>query len=159
MGSPVSILRNDGWVVYYEYDELDQLTKETQRDDEGTDIYVWEWTYDLAGNRTYQDFNGATTDYSYNAGNELTHEITGGVPTYYEYDGRGNQVAKVEPTGTTYFEYNHRNLLTRVDFPDASSNQFGYDGDGKRVWVNDSEGARRMIYQGPGTLDLMQFGS
>jgi len=36
VGSPVSVLRNDGWAVYYEYDRKHQLTKETQRDDEGT---------------------------------------------------------------------------------------------------------------------------
>ncbi len=95
VGSPVSILRNDGWAVYYEYDHKHQLTKETQRDDQDTDIYAYEWTYDLAGNRTQQVFNGVTTDYSYNASNELTHEITEAVPTYYQYDGCGNQTASL----------------------------------------------------------------
>ena len=83
-------------------------------------------------------------------------ETTGGLTTYYGYDHRGNQTVKQAPEGTTYFQYNHQNLLTRIDLPDATSNEFGYDGDSKRVWVNDSQGARRMIYQGPDMLKLFQ---
>jgi len=128
VGSAIGILRDNGLVVYYEYDRKHQLTKETQRDDEGTDIYAWEWAYDLAGNRTQQVFNGVTTDYTYNSSNELTHEITDGVPTYYQYDGCGNQTAKQDGAGTTYFQYDHENLMTRVDF----------------------------IYQGPDMLKLLQ---
>ena len=76
--------------------------------------------------------------------------------TAFYYDNRGNQTVKQAPEGTTYFQYNHQNLLTRIDLPDATSNEFGYDGDSKRVWVNDSQGARRMIYQGPDMLKLFQ---
>ena len=83
-------------------------------------------------------------------------ETTGGLTTYYGYDHRGNQTVKQAPEGTTYFQYDHQNLLTRIDLPDATSNEFGYDGDSKRVWVNDSQGARRMIYQGPDMLKLFQ---
>jgi len=156
VGSPVSVLRNDGWAVYYEYDRKHQLTKETQRDDQGTDIYGYEWTYDLAGNRTQQVFNGVTTDYSYNASNELTHEITEAVPTYYQYDGCGNQTAKQEGAGTTYYQYDYENLMTQIDFPDGSHNYFQYDADGKRTSKGDSEGYTEFIYQGPNMLALMQ---
>ena len=117
---------------------------------------AWDWDYDQAGNRTFQVHNGELTYYHYNAGNQLTHEITGADTTYYQYDHRGNQTVKLAPTGNTYFQYNHQNLMTRIDFPDGSSSQFGYDGDGKRVWVNDNQGARRMIYQGPDMLKLFQ---
>jgi len=156
VGSPVSVLRNDGWAVYYEYDRKHQLTKETQRDDEGTDIYAYEWTYDLAGNRMQQVFNGVTTDYSYNASNELTHEITEAVPTYYHYDKCGNQAAKQEGAGTTYYQYDYENLMTQIDFPDGSHNYFQYDADGKRTSKADSEGYTQFIYQGPNMLALMQ---
>jgi len=129
---------------------------ETQRDDEDTDIYAWEWQYDLAGNRTYQDFNGEKTYYTYDNCKQLTHEITDGVPTYYQYDGCGNQTAKQEGAGTTYFQYDHENLMTQIDFPDASHNYFSYDADGKRTSIGDSEGYRKLIYQGPDMLALMQ---
>jgi YD repeat-containing protein len=39
-GNPTSILREDGSVVYYEYDLDHQLTKETQRDGGGADTYA-----------------------------------------------------------------------------------------------------------------------
>lgn len=156
MGNPLSILREDGSVNYYDYDRRYQLTSEIQVDDQGETLYAWEWEYDKAGNRTLQVFNGEPTYYEYNAGNELVTETTGGLTTYYGYDHRGNQTVKQAPEGTTYFQYDHRNLLTRIDLPDATSNEFGYDGDSKRVWVNDSQGARRMIYQGPDMLRLFQ---
>ncbi len=35
VGNPVSIQREDGSVVYCEYDAKHQLTRETQRDDQG----------------------------------------------------------------------------------------------------------------------------
>ncbi len=138
------------------YDRKHQLTKETQRDDEDTDIYAWEWAYDLAGNRTYQDFNGEKTYYTYDTCKQLTHEITDGVPTYYQHDGCGNQTAKQEGAGTTYFQFDHENLMTRVDFPDGSHNYFSYDADGKRTSIGDSEGYRKLIYQGPDMLKLLQ---
>ena len=146
VGNPLSILREDGSATYYDYDRKYQLISETQVDYQSQVIYAWTWDYDKAGNRTVQTFNGVDTYYEYNAGNELTHETTGGATTYYQYDHRGNQTVKQAPEGTTYFQYNHQNLLTRIDLPDTTSNEFGYDGDSKRVWVNDSQGARRMIY-------------
>ncbi len=57
------------------------LTEETQRDDEGTDIYAYEWGYDKASNRTYQVFNDETTYYHYDNCHWLTHEITQAAPT------------------------------------------------------------------------------
>ena len=62
------------------------------------------------------------------------------------------------PVATTYFECNPRNLLTRIALPDESGNTFGYDGDSKRVWANDSEGAKRSIYRGPDMLALLPGG-
>jgi len=122
----------------------------------GTDIYAYEWTYDLAGNRTQQVFNDETTYYYYDNRSRLTHEITEAVPTYYQYDGCGNQTAKQEGAGTTYYQYDYENLMTQIDFPDDSHNYFSYDADGKRTSKADSEGYTQFIYQGPNMLALMQ---
>jgi len=75
---------------------------------------------------------------------------------HHECDQRGNQTVKQEPAGTTYYEYNAQNLLTRIALPDETENLFGYDGDSKRVWAHDSDGARTFIYQGPDMLKLLQ---
>jgi len=155
-GNPVSIVREDGYIVYYEYDAKNQLTSELQRDDEEQDVYAYEWDYDAAGNREYQTFNTVTTYYEYNAANELTEETTGADTTYYYYDHSGNTVAKQEAAGATYCQYDHENLMTRTDFADASHNYFAYDADSKRVEKRDSEGYARFIYQGPNMLALLQ---
>ncbi len=155
VGNPVSILREDDSVVYYEYDAKHQLTRETQRDDQGQDMYAYEWDYDAAGNREYQVFNGTATYYEYNAANELLTETTGADTIYYHYDGCGNTTAKQEALGTTYYQWDHENLMTRIDFPDASHNYFAYDADSKRVEKRDSEGYTRFVYQGPDMLRLL----
>jgi len=155
VGNPVSIVREDASVVYYEYDAKHQLTRETQRDSEGQDLYAWEWDYDAAGNRTYQTFNGVTTYYTYDAANELTEETTDGVTTYYRYDRCGNTTAKQEPTGTTYYHWDYENLLTQIDLPDGAHNYFTYDADSKRVSKQDSEGYTEFVYQGPDMLKLL----
>jgi len=154
--NPVSIVREDGCVVYYEYDAKNQLTSELQRDDQGQDVYAYEWDYDAAGNREYQTFNTVTTYYEYDVANELTEETTGADTTYYYYDHSGNTTAKQEPAGTTYYQYDHENLMTRIDFADDSHNYFAYDADSKRVEKRDSEGYARFIYQGPNMLALLQ---
>ena len=155
VGNPLSILREDGSCVYFEYDNKYQLTRETQTDDEAQVIYAWEWAYDAAGNREHQVFNGVPTYYEYNAGNELLTETTEGVTTYYGYDRCGNQTAKQGVDGTTYFHYDHENLLRQIDFPEGAHNYFTYDADSKRVSAADSDGYTRFVYQGPHALRLM----
>jgi len=155
VGNPTSILREDGSVVYYEYDPKHQLTRETQRDSQGQDIYAWEWDYDAAGNRTYQIFNGVTTYYQYNEANELTEETTDGVTTYHTYDRCGNTTAKHEPDGTTYYHWDYENLLRQIDLPGGAHNYFSYDADSKRISKQDSEGFSEFIYQGPDMLKLL----
>ena len=155
-GNPLSILREDGSCVYYEYDPNQQLTAETQTDDLGAAVYAWEWDYDRAGNRLWQKFNGEATYYTYNAGNELLTETADGVTTYYEYDRNGNQTAKDGPDGTTVFHYDFENLLRQIDLPDGAHNYFTYDADSKRKSAVDSSGYTRFIYQGPDMLKLLQ---
>ena len=152
VGNPLSIEREDGYTVYYDYDARHQLTAERHLD--GGEVYAWEWDYDAAGNREYQVFNGEATYYEYNAANELLTETTGGETTYYDYDACGNTTAKQEPTGVTYYHWDHENLMTRLDLPDGGHSYFAYDADSKRVSKRDSEGFTEFIYQGPDMLRL-----
>ena len=79
----------------------------------------------------------------------LNVEQTGiGDTTYYHYDHCGNTVAKQEAAGNTYYQWDFENLMTRVDFPDASHNYFAYDADSKRVEKWDGDGYTEFIYQG-----------
>ena len=74
-----SIVTDKG-TVSYEYDSLNQLTKETLTD--GTVIM---YEYDSVGNRTKKietkGSSSTTTNYTYNAGNELTN-VNGQAYTY-----------------------------------------------------------------------------
>ncbi|MEA3401437.1 MAG: hypothetical protein U9R79_09390 [Armatimonadota bacterium] len=153
VGNPLSIEREDGYTVYYEYDGKHQLIAETHVDG-GETVYAWEWDYDAAGNREFQVFNGEATYYEYKAANELLTETTGGETTYYEYDACGNTTVKQEPTGTTYYHWDHENLMTRLDLPDGGHTYFAYDADSKRVSKRDSDGFTEFIYQGPDMLAL-----
>ena len=156
VGNPLSILREDGYVTYYDYDAKYQLAAETQVDPYGATLYAWTWDYDLAGNRLAQTFNGATTNYSYNEANELLTETTGAETTYNAYDHRGNQTAKTDDEGTTYFHYAYQNLLDRIDLAGGGHNYYAYDGDSKRRSKLDSEGYSEFVYQGPNMLALLQ---
>lgn len=152
VGNPLSIEREDGYTVYYDYDAKHQLTGERHLD--GGEVYGWEWDYDAAGNREHQVFNGEATYYEYNAANELLTETTGGETTYYDYDACGNTTVKQEPTGSTYYHWDHENLMTRLDLPDGGQSYFGYDADAKRVSKRDGDGFTEFIYQGPDMLRL-----
>ena len=146
VGSPMSILREDGSVVYYEYDPKQQLTKETHVDALGVEVYGWTWDYDPAGNRTRQVFNGVETTYQYNAVNELTEETTDGATTYFEYDHNGNTTAQIAPAGTTQYHWDRESLMTQVDLPDDGHSYFAYDADGKRVERRDGAGYTKFAY-------------
>ena len=154
VGNPISIEREDGSVVYYEYDGKHQLTRETHVDG-GSEVYAWEWDYDAAGNREFQVLNGQATYYAYNAANELLTETTGEQTTYYSYDGCGNTTAKQEAAGTTYHQWDHENLMTRIDLPEGAHSYFGYDADSKRVSKRDADGFAEFVYQGPDMLRLL----
>jgi YD repeat-containing protein len=132
MGNPTKIVREDGSATYYDYDDIYQLTRETQVGSGGVE-YAFEYDYDGAHNRTVKVVDGVPTYYTYNAANELLTETTGGETIYYHYDGRGNTVGKQEPSGTTYYAYNTENLMTRIYFAAGGNSYYDYDADSKRV--------------------------
>jgi RHS repeat-associated protein len=95
----------------------------------------YQYTFDLAGNRTQQIVSVAgtptTTNYSYNGANQLT-----GDGTYtYEYDGNGNLRYK-KLTGTPVEEYtwNRANrLVTWDNGTPADLLNYSYDGLNNRI--------------------------
>ncbi|MFO7900032.1 MAG: hypothetical protein R6V58_13345 [Planctomycetota bacterium] len=60
--------------------------------------------------------------------------------TYFAYDSRGNTVRIEGPAGTTYFEYSDADLVTMIQYPDATANSFHYDAQLRRYAVRDSAG-------------------
>ncbi|QCS54135.1 RHS repeat-associated core domain-containing protein [Priestia flexa] len=133
-----SVVTNNG-TASYEYNALDQLTKETLID--GT---VISYEYDKVGNRTKKiEAKGTTTTtiYTYNAGNELT-SVNGQA---YSYDPNGNLTNDGEET----YIYDVENQL--IEVKDKSGNSLGkftYDYDGKRTSMTTSSGTTYFHYNG-----------
>lgn len=131
-------IATDKGTVSYEYDTLNQLTKETLVD--GT---VITYEYDAVGNRSKKTetkgTQSTTTPYTYNAGNELT-SVNGNA---YTYDQNGNLTNDGEKT----YIYNGENQL--IEVKDKLGNfltKFTYDHEGKRSTVITPTGTTNFHY-------------
>jgi RHS repeat-associated protein len=139
----------DATAEIYDYDDLSRLT--TADYPGGRHV---EYVYDPVGNRqTMVEQNGSTTQttaYAYNDFNQLLSLGPQGSPptTTFDYDGNGNQKHKYAPDGTTTFTWDARDRLTQVDLPGDGTNIFGYDTQGLRVSMDDSQGQRRILLDG-----------
>jgi len=111
----------------YQYDTLDRLTRV-----EYPDQVVAEYTYDPVGNRLSMSVTGQPpTTYTYNIADQL---INMG-PWDYVYDNVGNLTSKTDTQNnqTTSYAYDYDYHLKQVTFPDQSTAQYAYDGDGMRI--------------------------
>ena len=75
--------------------------------------------------------NGQDTYFFYDQANQLTVKGTNTLyasPTYYTYDRNGSLTDLAEQTNTTKFAYNATGLVARINWKDASSTYFFYDG-------------------------------
>lgn len=137
------VLRETGDHIYLEYDDASRLTSETWKDSSFAEIYAFEWDYDLAGNRVYENNRGTETYFTFDADNAVTvsHTLSSG-HSYFTYDSRGNCTVIEEPSGSTYFEYNFANLVTSIKYPSGVSNYFHYDSMLRRYAMEDSDGLR-----------------
>ncbi|MBA4601050.1 MAG: RHS repeat-associated core domain-containing protein [Thermoactinomyces sp.] len=134
-GNITSITSKSGTTTY-EYDELDQLIKETAPD--GT---ITEYTYDAAGNRTSKkvtrDGSTTTTTYTYDDVDQLT-AVNGQA---YTYDKNGN----LTNDGSKTYAYDAENRLTRVQ-SGSDTVQFAYRADGMRTSMTTSTGTTYFHY-------------
>jgi RHS repeat-associated protein len=90
------------------------------------------------------NLTSTTTSYTYNAMNQM---LTAGNVSF-TYDANGNTATKVISGQTTSYTWDYENKLTRIDYPNGSSNVFTTNADGVRMTANDSGGNRRFIYDG-----------
>ena len=92
--------------------------------------------------------NVQTTTYVYNGFNQLLSATAPGGVTTFEYDLNGNQVRKLEPGGTTEFVYDARDRMTEVRNGGTTVARYGYDTQNLRVYMNDTQGERRILLDG-----------
>jgi RHS repeat-associated protein len=77
----------------------------------------------------------------------------------FTYDANGNTATKVISGQTTSYTWDYENKLTRIDYPNGSSNIFTTNADGVRMTANDSGGNRRFIYDGTSIVGEQDIGS
>ena len=148
-GNLTGVVDAMGQRTEYEYDQ--QSNKTVQRDALGRETtwayddggrptsrtlplgQIEAYAYDANGNRTSMtDFNGATTTYSYN---NLNQQITASYPdltsvtTTYTVTGLMDTVT--DQHGVTAYLYDERDRLTRIDYPNGTFIDYGYDATGK----------------------------
>ena len=155
---------NDKWVQYI-YDSINQLIEE-QYYDSPTDPTPWKniYSYDLLGNRSTKNINGAVTSYGYNQANELTtldgapnytHDQNGNLKTSANYEfiyNAENQLIQVKRSGIVdaTYEYNWQGLRskktagTKVEYYYYTGDELTYVTDGsnalKYFFVRDTNG-------------------
>ena len=119
----------------YEYDVLNRLTKETQKDTAQTVTY----TYDCLGNRLTQNDNRNQTSFTYNELNQLVQKKDYNGITTYTYDGRGNRTSEssqyTQENRRTYEWDSAGRLVKGTRGPDYGlyTSAYTYNGLGMRV--------------------------
>ncbi|MEJ5251741.1 MAG: RHS repeat-associated core domain-containing protein [Chthonomonadetes bacterium] len=125
----------------------------------GVSNRVWEWEYNVDGSLQYERLNGATATFAYDAGGNLT-SWTGttwqyaqnrlvGVPSRnwtFTYDANGNRVTANWNGVVNGYAYDPFDNLVVVSGTEGY--QAVYDALGRRVWMETSEGAVTLIYDG-----------
>jgi RHS repeat-associated protein len=126
----------------YDYDSLYRLTGAT-RGAAPAESY----SYDAVGNRTASHLSAT---YMHDAANKLLADAQ----FDYLYDANGNLVSKTERASgkKTVYTYDADNLLTRIDFPDATSAFYRYDGLGRRIEKSVNGVVTQYVYDGQDIL-------
>ena len=123
----------------YSYDGLDRLTSAS------CTSWSHTYTYDKVGNRTAKD----SVTYTINTVNEVTALSDG---TSFTYDSNGNRTQKTKGTDTWVYTYDYANRLTKVEENSATTGEYVYDGDGKRLQAIESSVTTTYICAGANIL-------
>ena len=136
-GNIVQETRSPGGIIYYTYDDLDQLTREDNNVTGKTYIY----TYDKAGNiltKKVYSYSRATTpttllqSYTYGYGNSnWKDQATSINGTTITYDGIGNPLSYYNGSSYTFTWQNGRELASAVK--GSNSISYKYNTSGTRV--------------------------
>ena len=109
--------------------------------------------YDANGNAvSHTDFNGATTTSQYDAMDRLTRETRPDDTIAYEYTPSGALAAVQDQSGERRLTYDDRDRLRRVENPDGTAVDYGYDAADNRTTLTSPTGAASYTYDADGRL-------
>jgi len=128
-GNLENITYSDGTAESYEYNILNQLIRQTDR-------------------------NGASITYSYDGnGNLESKRYSDGSVVRYTYDADNNVTSVTDSTGTTSLEYDEDRNVTKVTYGDGKSIGYAYDDFGRTVRMTDAENVgTNYVYDSLGRL-------
>ncbi len=130
VGNRTSLTDMNGRTTRYTYDPLYRLTDVAYGNGR-----TQHFEYDAFGNREKQIVAGQVITYTYDDANRLTHEYSAGQVITYTYDANGNLTHRMTPQGAYTYTYTAiGGRLVSIEEPGGSSWDFGYDGDGNRVY-------------------------
>jgi RHS repeat-associated protein len=137
-GNPLSRYDGMGRQTLFSYDQYGNKTAETDPLGATTG-----YTYDALGDMlTQTDPLSNTTTFQYDPlGRLITQTDPLGNVTHFEYDFDGNQTAQVDALGRrTTYTYDADNRLTRVTYPDTTTQTYTYDFRGNVLTQTDQSG-------------------
>jgi RHS repeat-associated protein len=130
----------------YTYDPLDRLL--TAAGGPPGETYSLSYQYDSTGNRTQLN----STIYTYNEMNELLSLSDPGGNSTFTYDIYGNLVSKDDGQNLWEYSYDCEDRLLSVKKDGQVTEEYFYDGDGKRIKKVDADSDRVYIYGGLNVL-------
>ena len=126
--------QNAGQVQSFGYDALDRLTSASSSA-VGNGQYNQTYTYDPStGNLSYKSDMG-----SYTYSPTHPHAVTSAGGNAYAYDLNGNITSRTVAGQVWTYTYDAENHLTATRRNGDLVSEYGYDGDGNRVWAKDYE--------------------
>ena len=138
--NPTSVTYPDGYVLNYEYDAVNRLTRIA----DGTDATVVAYQYDDAGRRTRKTLgNGTYVTYAYDELDRLTllvnHAPDDTIQSQFAYTYNAGGVVDTMTTleGTHIYTYDDTYQLTSVTYPDGRTVSYTFDKVGNRKTVTD----------------------
>ncbi len=122
----------DGTSRHYVYDSLARLTRDQVTDADGNSVYLTDFSYDAAGNRTEQSTQsgGGTTLVA--ATYDLNDRLLTRGSTSYDWDANGNLLSSTTGGSNTY-RWDFDNRLAVATAADGTEVRTTYDFDGNRV--------------------------
>lgn len=149
-GNVTRVVDAEGRATRYEYDAVSRVVAV-----EASDGAVTRYEYDGSGDLVRRtDPRGNVTSYLYDQMHRLVRS-TDPLGNSYQtgYDQVGNVAAVIDPLGrSTTMTYDARNLVTRIDYEDASTPDvtYQYDALGRVAAMVDGLGTETYTYDGAG---------
>lgn len=124
---------NNGVNANYAYNRDKNITSLINKNQNGTTISSFAYTYDNNGNQLTRVENEQTTTYTYDQLNRLAQvQYPGSVQESFEYDNAGNRTKKTTGAITTDYVYDQLNRLTQST-ENATLTTYTYDDNGNQL--------------------------